>query len=87
MGIFNQAAKPHAPSRVAGRRPSLAELYAEHFAGVHTSVRFYGVPERDAWDVAQDVFVRVHASLSGYDPQRAVRHSGLVGVGDDARIE
>jgi RNA polymerase sigma-70 factor (ECF subfamily) len=51
----------------------LAELYAAHFKGVRSSVRFFGVPERDADDVVQDAFVRVHASLPGYDPQRSVK--------------
>ena len=33
-----------------------------------SSLRYFGVPARDLPDVAQDVFVRVHASLPGYDP-------------------
>jgi RNA polymerase sigma factor (sigma-70 family) len=50
----------------------LAELYAKHFAGVVRSVRFFGVPDRHAQDVAQDVFVRVHVALPTYDPSRPV---------------
>lgn len=71
MGIFSQSTTPGASSRRTPR-PLLAVLYEAHFADVVSSVRFFGVPERDAKDVAQDVFVRVHASLNRYDPMRPV---------------
>jgi RNA polymerase sigma factor (sigma-70 family) len=72
MGLFSRTSTPRAPSRAAVRPANLTELYAEHFAGVLGSIRFFGVPERDAQDVAQDVFVRVQASLPAYDPARSV---------------
>src|ERR1700679_3657475 len=72
MGIFSKSVTPRSPRSGSRRRPELAALYAEHFDAVVSSVRFFGVPERDAADVAQDVFLRVHASLPTYDPARAL---------------
>src|ERR1700688_4665276 len=71
MDTSSRTVTPNVPAR-AGKRPTLAELYAARFDEVESSVRFFGVPERDAWDVAQDVFVRVHASLPQYDPARPI---------------
>jgi len=70
MGLFSKTRTPRASSGRAPH-PTLALLYMEHFDNVVSSVRFFGVPERDAPDVAQDVWMRVDASLDRYDPTRA----------------
>jgi len=69
MGFFSRTRRPS-----YGRaRPTLAPLYTEHFNAVINSLRSFGVPERDAPDVAQDVWMRVDASLDRYDPTRAIK--------------
>jgi RNA polymerase sigma-70 factor (ECF subfamily) len=76
MSSSSQSAMPRASTGAARgpqpQRPSLAFLYREHYGGVASSVRFFGVPERDAPDVTHDVFVRVNASLPRYDPKRSL---------------
>jgi RNA polymerase sigma-70 factor (ECF subfamily) len=48
-------------------------LFEAEFAYVWRSLRRLGVAARDVEDVAQDVFVQVHAKLAAYDPTRPVR--------------
>jgi hypothetical protein len=44
-------------------RPSFQALYQEHVAGVFAAVRRFGVPEKEAEDVAGAVFVAVYQAL------------------------
>jgi RNA polymerase sigma-70 factor, ECF subfamily len=68
-----------APAHAAGsapkatpRRPTFTLLYEQHWRGVISALRCSGVPQWDLPDVAQDVFVRVHAALPRFDPARPV---------------
>jgi RNA polymerase sigma-70 factor (ECF subfamily) len=54
-------------SRSTPERPTLEEIYRDHFAFVWRSLFRLGVPERDLEDAAQDVFVVVHAKLHEFD--------------------
>lgn len=54
-------------------RATFTRIYRAHFHGVLRAVRLYGVPDRDGPDVAQDVFVRVHASLSRLEVSRPLK--------------
>ncbi len=62
----------HAHPTASPRRPTFALLYERHWRGVLSALRCSGIPERDLPDVAQDVFVGVHASLPRFDPSRRV---------------
>lgn len=53
--------------------PALAEVYAAHFAYVWRTLLRLGVVDRDAEDLAQEVFVIVHRRLHTFDPARPVR--------------
>jgi RNA polymerase sigma-70 factor, ECF subfamily len=64
---------PSSPQPRTAWHPTLVLLYREHFERVVSAVRFCGVPEADSADVAQDVFVRAHASFDRYDPARPAR--------------
>lgn len=47
--------------------PTFEEVYQEHFRFVWRSLRRLGVPESDASDAAQDVFLVVHRRLSDFE--------------------
>jgi RNA polymerase sigma-70 factor (ECF subfamily) len=49
------------------------EMFDRDYAYVWHSLRRLGVAERDVDDVANEVFVRVHASFHAYDPSRPSR--------------
>jgi RNA polymerase sigma-70 factor (ECF subfamily) len=51
----------------------MGALFDEHFAYVWNALRRLGVRDADLEDLAQDVFVRVHAGLHKYDPTRPLR--------------
>jgi RNA polymerase sigma-70 factor, ECF subfamily len=53
--------------------PDFAELYAQHFDYVCHSLRRLGIPPGALEDVAQEVFLRVHAKLDTYDAARPPR--------------
>jgi RNA polymerase sigma-70 factor (ECF subfamily) len=57
----------------ARRATRFRAMFHREFGYVWTSLRRLGVHERDAEDVAQDVFVRVYGKLDDYDPTRPVR--------------
>ena len=54
-------------------RPSLGDIFEEHFDYVWSSLRRLDVPPSDLEDQVQEVFLRVHAKLGDYDPQRPLR--------------
>jgi RNA polymerase sigma-70 factor (ECF subfamily) len=47
--------------------PSFKDVYSEHFRFVWRSLRRLGVPESDASDAAQDVFLVVHRRLGEFE--------------------
>jgi RNA polymerase sigma-70 factor, ECF subfamily len=49
------------------RPEQLARIYREHFRFVWRSLRRLGVPEADALDATQDVFVVVHRKLDDFE--------------------
>jgi RNA polymerase sigma-70 factor (ECF subfamily) len=53
--------------RPVPRMLSFDKLYAEHRAGVVGLLLRLGVAESDVQDVAQDVFIAVHAKLPGFE--------------------
>jgi RNA polymerase sigma-70 factor (ECF subfamily) len=53
--------------------PDLARIFDEHFAYVWASLRRLGVREADLEDQAHEVFLKVHARLDQYDPERPIR--------------
>lgn len=53
--------------------PSLAQIYEAHFAYVWRALLRLGSTQRDAEDLAQEVFVIVHRRLDTFDPARALR--------------
>ena len=61
------------PELVSEVAPHFDNLFEAHFAYVYRSLLRMGVPDREAEDVAQDVFVVVHRRLHTYDPERPVK--------------
>jgi len=55
---------------VAGKPLSLPMIYRRYFREVYRAVRRFGVAERHADDVTQDVFVAVHRALPRFDWSR-----------------
>ena len=55
------------------RRPSFEEIFREHGRFVWRTVIHLGVPERDAPDVSQEVFVVVHRKLGGFEGRSKLR--------------
>jgi RNA polymerase sigma-70 factor, ECF subfamily len=53
--------------------PAFAQLFEEQLSYVWSTLKRFGVADRDLEDVAQEVFVRVHTRLSHYDPERPLR--------------
>jgi RNA polymerase sigma-70 factor (ECF subfamily) len=53
--------------------PPFERVFAEQFSYVWSTLRRFGVAERDLEDVTQEVFVRIHAQLPNYDPERPIR--------------
>jgi RNA polymerase sigma-70 factor (ECF subfamily) len=53
--------------------PGLGELFDAHFGYVWNSLRRLGAPRSDLEDLVHEVFLRVQARLSEYDPRRPVR--------------
>jgi RNA polymerase sigma factor CnrH len=49
------------------------ELFSEQFGAALRAVQCFGVPNRHALDLAQDVFVHVFLSLHRYDPARPLK--------------
>lgn len=57
----------------ASSPPEFAELFREHSRYVWRVLRRLGVPERDAADATQEVFVVVHRNLAGFEGRSSVR--------------
>jgi RNA polymerase sigma-70 factor, ECF subfamily len=53
--------------------PTFVRIFEEQLAYVWSTLKRFGVADRDLEDVTQEVFVRVHAQLSQYDPERPLR--------------
>jgi RNA polymerase sigma-70 factor, ECF subfamily len=53
--------------------PAFARVFEEQFSYVWSTLRRFGVAQSDLEDLAQEVFVRVHARLIQYDPERPLR--------------
>lgn len=48
-------------------------VFAQHFQYLWSSLRRLGVAEGDLEDIAHEVWLRVHAQLPQYDPEKPVR--------------
>lgn len=68
-----------APSQQARLGAELEALYDQHFAFVWRMLLHFGVPEHQAEDAAQDVFVVVHRRLADWDRSVSAR-SWLYGI-------
>jgi RNA polymerase sigma-70 factor (ECF subfamily) len=66
------AVEPMHPSE-APARPPFRELFEQHFSFVWNTLKRLGVQPRDLEDLAQQVFLQVHAQLEAYDPARPLR--------------
>lgn len=58
------------PREAAGKPLAFSTIYRWYFREVYRSVRRFGVPERHADDVTQDVFLAVHRALPRFDWSR-----------------
>ncbi len=54
-------------------RPTFDDVYDEHFAFVWRSARALGVPDHAVDDVAQEIFVTVHAHLDDFEGRSSLR--------------
>jgi RNA polymerase sigma-70 factor (ECF subfamily) len=59
--------------RLSPRLPDLGAIFDAHFDYVYARLRRLGVGEADLEDLAQEVFLRVHAKLAEYDAARPIR--------------
>lgn len=64
--------RPPAP-RAAGGTPAFEAVYEECFAMVWRALRRLGVSEDGVSDATQDVFLRVHTHLAGFEGRAQVR--------------
>jgi len=67
------ALDPRVSGDDAQRRARFRAVFQREFDYVWASLRRLGVHDRDAEDVAQDVFVHVYRRLDDYDPTRPLR--------------
>lgn len=56
-----------------GAAPSFTSVFRQEYGYVVSSLRRLGVGVGDMEDVAQDVFLTIHAILGDYDPTRPLR--------------
>ena len=68
-----EVAFPLAPATMPAATDDFSDLFSQQFAFVWGSLRRLGVQERDVEDVAQDVFLKVHAKFDVFDRARPVR--------------
>jgi RNA polymerase sigma-70 factor, ECF subfamily len=54
-------------------RPTLREVFSEHAAYVWRALRHLGVPESEADDLCQEVFVVVHRRLPSFEGRSSLR--------------
>jgi RNA polymerase sigma-70 factor (ECF subfamily) len=67
------ALDPRVSGQDAPRHARFRAVFQREFNYVWASLRRLGVHDRDAEDVAQDVFVHVYRRLDDYDPTRPLR--------------
>lgn len=60
--------------------PDFQAVFVEHGAFVWRVLTRLGVPDRDAPDVCQEVFLIVHRRLSEFDPDRGSLRTWLYGI-------
>jgi RNA polymerase sigma-70 factor (ECF subfamily) len=65
--------EPDSPAAADARHTRFEAMFDEQFDYVWTCVCRLGVSVRDAEDVAQEVFMRVHRQIAHYDPSRPLR--------------
>jgi RNA polymerase sigma-70 factor (ECF subfamily) len=53
--------------------PDLGAIFEEHFDYLWNRLRRLGVREADLEDLVHEVFIKVHAHLTEYDPSRPIR--------------
>jgi RNA polymerase sigma-70 factor, ECF subfamily len=62
------------PERLAPENPTdLAQVFEAHASFVWRVLRRLGVPDADADDAVQDVFIVVHHKLAGYEERGTIR--------------
>ena len=61
------------PEEVAATAPTFRELFDTQFSYVWNVLKRLGVQERDLEDLAQQVFLQVHANLATFDSSRPLR--------------
>lgn len=72
-GVDEEIAWLPQASRPEARTPDFRLVFETECAFVWNTLRRLGIPDRDADDAAQDVFVVVHRHLADYDPSRPLR--------------
>lgn len=70
---ITRAEAPPASAAPPRARPTVEDLYAEHFDFVWRSLRRLGVAHANLDDATQDVFIVVHRRLAGYEPRHSPR--------------
>ena len=64
----------HAPRlENASAKPTFRDVYHQHVDFVYRAVRRLGVPERNADDACQDVFVVVHRRLADFEERSSIK--------------
>ena len=54
-------------------RPSVRQIFDEHARYIWRTLRHLGIPEADAPDLCQEVFVIVHRRLSSFEGRSSLR--------------
>jgi RNA polymerase sigma-70 factor (ECF subfamily) len=68
-----QGVPTRSPGNVTSSIPSFREVYDEYFDFVWRSLRRLGVPEADAMDVTQSVFLTIHLRLISFEGRSQLR--------------
>ena len=71
----------------AGDLPDMEQVYNEYFSPVYNYVFYRLLSREDTQDVVSQVFLKVCAGLSGYDPQRASLRTWIFRITDHALID
>lgn len=66
--------EPEASAPASATRPEFGQVYDEHVRFVWRTLRRLGVPDDDADDALQDVFLIVHRKLGEFRPEAPIRH-------------
>ena len=54
-------------------RPSMRQIFDEHARYIWRTLRHLGIPEADAPDLCQEVFVTVHRRLASFEGRSSLR--------------